>query len=92
MITVVGVGEGGVAALGHEARAVIAAADTVLGPPRLGKDIGTSGGHGRCFQRHAVGPADRPDLGDLGRVGMGRRRQAGAEPSDKRGGNHCTTR
>jgi precorrin-6Y C5,15-methyltransferase (decarboxylating) len=35
MITVVGVGEGGVAALGHEARAVIAAADTVLGPPRL---------------------------------------------------------
>jgi precorrin-6Y C5,15-methyltransferase (decarboxylating) len=35
VITVVGVGEGGVAALGPEARAVIAGAETVLGPPRL---------------------------------------------------------
>jgi precorrin-6Y C5,15-methyltransferase (decarboxylating) len=35
MIAVVGVGEGGVAALGPEVRAVIAGAETVLGSPRL---------------------------------------------------------
>jgi precorrin-6Y C5,15-methyltransferase (decarboxylating) len=35
VITVVGVGEGGVAALGPEACAVVAGAKTVLGPPRL---------------------------------------------------------